>query len=1000
MAVPKVVSELIERFERNRETYKNPAYNETQVRREFLDPFFEAMGWDILNKQGHAEAYKDVIHEDAIKVGSATKAPDYSFRIGGTRKFFVEAKKPSVYLRENPEPAYQLRRYAWSAKLPLSILTDFEEFVVYDCRKKPNHGDKASVSRLIYYTYRDYEEKWDEIVGIFSRDAILKGSFDKYAETRKGKRGTSEVDSSFLAEIESWRELLAKNLAQRNAELSQKELNFAVQRIIDRIIFLRMCEDRGVEDYGTLQHLLDDSPIYDGLKKKFRDADDRYNSGLFHFTKEKDRAEAPDILTPHLKIDDKTLKQIIGNLYYPESPYEFSVLSPEILGQVYEQFLGKVIRLTGNHQAKVEDKPEVRKAGGVYYTPAYIVDYIVKNTVGKQLEGKTPKEAAKLRILDPACGSGSFLVGAYQFLIKWHRDWYLADGPHKHQDEIYQGKGGMWYLTPDVKQKILLNNIHGVDIDAQAVEVTKLSLLLKVLEDESKETLEKRRRLFHERALPDLGSNIKCGNSLIGPDFYDEHQGELFDEETRERINVFDWNDEFAKIMKADGFDVVIGNPPYVRQEALSDLKEYFQKEYESYDGVADLYAYFMEKGVKLLRKGGFLSIIVSSSFLRASYGENLRAILKKYSAVLRIVDFGGLAVFANAKDTYVCIPLFAKGIGQPDVEISKVHSLDFVDLNENVAKSRFTIPQERLSNEAWSLKSNAQSNLFAKLVEAGKPLGEYVGGKLCYGIKTGLNEAFVINEETKNRLIRKDKRSAELIKPLLGGEDIRRYLFNETGQFIIFTRRGIDIDRFPAIRQHLEKWREDLTPKKDKAAKRGRKPGRYRWYEIQDDVAYYEVFDQPKLIFPDIAKGPRFCYDTKGHYLANTAYCIGKADLYLLGILNSQLFWFAIGNISIPFGVRAGEFRYRLIYQYMEKVPVRQIDTNDSNERAQHDRMVKLVERMLDLHQKKPNAKTPQEITRLERDIATTDKEIDHLVYELYGLTKGEIKVVEENTA
>ncbi len=430
--LPTAVQDLVERFTRNREALRSPAYNETQARREFIDPLFKALGWDIDNEQGLAEAYKDVIHEDAIKVGGATKAPDYCFRIGGTRKFFVEAKKPAVGLETDPEPAYQLRRYAWTSKLPLSILTDFEEFAVYDCRIRPSPTDKASAARVFYCTCDQFADQWDWIAGLFSKDAVLKGAFDKYAESTKRKKGTAEVDAEFLRQIEAWRETLAQNFALRNPRLSVRDLNFAVQRTIDRLVFLRMCEDRGVEPYGGLQALCatrseprpagsdradDAGVLYQRLGVLFRQADDRYNSGLFHFAKETGR-EPPDELTLSLKLDDKVLKEIIQGLYYPESPYEFSVLPAEILGQVYEQFLGKVIRLTAGHRAKVEEKPEVRKAGGVYYTPTYIVDYIVKNTVGKLLEGKGEKgtllildegEKGTLLILD-VCKKGTLLI--------------------------------------------------------------------------------------------------------------------------------------------------------------------------------------------------------------------------------------------------------------------------------------------------------------------------------------------------------------------------------------------------------------------------------------------------------------------------------------------------------------------------------------------------------------------------------------------------------------
>ena len=397
---PPQVLELIQRFDRNREAYRSPHYNETQLRREFLDPFFKALGWDMDNEQGYAEAYKDVVHEDAIKVGEATKAPDYSFRIGGTRKFFLEAKRPSVDIKNDVSPAFQLRRYAWTTKLSLSVLSDFEEFAVYDCRLKPDHKHTAAIGRVLYIPYTEYAGRWDEIAGVFSRDAVLKGSFDKFAESIKGKRGTGDVDEEFLKTIETWRADLARNLALRNPKLSQRELNFAVQRIIDRIIFLRICEGRGIEDYGRLRALINGDHIYPRLCQLFEEADIRYNSGLFHFKAEKDRHEAPDELTLALDIDDKLLHDIVKGIYYPESPYVFSALPADILGQVYEQFLGKVIRLTEGHRAVVEEKPEVKKAGGVYYTPTYVVDYIVQTTVGHLLEGKTPKQAAKFKILD------------------------------------------------------------------------------------------------------------------------------------------------------------------------------------------------------------------------------------------------------------------------------------------------------------------------------------------------------------------------------------------------------------------------------------------------------------------------------------------------------------------------------------------------------------------------------------------------------------------------
>ncbi len=1016
MPAPGNILDLVERFERNRDDYHSPNYNEARLRIEFIDPFFKALGWDIDNVEGHAEAYKDVIHEDSLRVEQTAKAPDYCFRVGGQRKFFVEAKKPAVDIREDASPAYQLRRYAWSAKLPLSILTDFEEFAVYDCRIKPEKGDKASTARVKFIKCSEYADRWDEIAGVFSRDAILKGAFDKFAESTKKKRGTAQVDDAFLEEIESWRDMLARNIALRNPGLSMRELNFAVQATIDRIVFLRICEGRGIEEYGALMALQNGVGIYSRLMELFRKADFRYNSGIFHFDPERGRPD-PDTVTPKLAIDDKILKDILKRLYYPDSPYEFSMIPPDILGQVYERFLGKVIRLTPSGMAKVEDKPEVRKAGGVYYTPTYIVDYIVEHTVGKLVEGKKPKDVSKLRVLDPACGSGSFLLGAYQYLLDWYLDAHTKNDPEqlskKRRSPIFSDSHGDWRLTPSERKRILLDHIYGVDIDSQAVEVTKLSLLLKVLEGENEENLETQRKLFHERALPDLDSNIKCGNSLIGPDFYHNYQTTFFTDENHYRVNVFDWEKEFPEVIKAKdaGFDAVIGNPPYVRIQALNEWAPhevlFYKKHYRAGSrGNFDIYVLFVERGLGLLNSEGLLGFILPHKFFSAKYGEPLRNMLSSGRHLSEVVHFGHQQVFLGAA-TYTCL-LFLTKAKSRSFKVLKVASIESWLENGSATIGKFTAAS--LKHAGRILTSGAGIRLLSILTTKYPQLGGFTS-RIAQGIRTSANEVYVLSLISRRgkRVLARSKAldtNVEIEKAatrdFLQGRDIKSYHIEPQGKLVIFPysvsngRIGLIPEdeyaaRFPRAYSYLLRNKRSLE---------SREGGRMRgagWFGYVYPKNL-ELMGQPKILVPDIAVRASFALDQDGSYAYTSGYGIitkettGENAKYLLGLLNSRLLDYFFKQISTV--IRGGFYRY--FTEYIEQLPIRPIDFKNPADRKRHDRMVGLVDHMLDLHKKLAKAKTPHEKDALQRQIDATDRQIDLLVYELYELTEEEIKIVE----
>jgi len=1051
MPAPDRIKQLVETFEQNIDEYRSHK-NETELRRQFLDPFFEALGWDVDNKKGASESEKEVAHEFSVEIEGQQKKADYAFRASKESKgkfdFLVEAKKPSVKVEFNLDAAFQIRRYGWSAGISINILTDFEHFAIYDCRVKPKYGEKAALNRLTLIHYKDYLEKWDEIASLFSPEAIRNGSLSGYVKSIKGKKGTADVDDDFLQEIERWRELLAKSIASNNDWIDISGLNYAVQMVIDRIVFLRICEERSIEPENQLQDIANKENIYQELIALFKRADTKYNSGLFHFSKEEGQASRPDDLTSRLDIDDKTLKDIILNLYYPKSPYAFLYIPSDILGQVYERFLGKVIRLTEGHRAKVEEKPEVKKAGGVFYTPTFIVENIVIHTLGKLLMGLTPKEAAKLKIVDPACGSGTFLLGAYQYLLDWHLKWYMENDPEKwaggkspavYQSVTYQRKSeekenfegrrviresvvdvkGEWRLTTAKKKEILLNNIFGVDIDPQAVEVTKLSLLLKVLED-----LNGQLTLGMDRLLPDLGNNIKCGNSLVGEDYF---EGKLMaEQEERNRVNPFDWEDAFPEVFAQGGFDAVIGNPPYIRiqamQEWAAEQVEYFKRKYKAASkGNYDIYVVFIEKALSLLNEKGKMGFILPHKFFNAQYGEPARDLISQGKHISKIVHFGDQQVFHDAT-TYTCL-LFLNKQSQSEFEFTKVSDLEnwrnFNSKTSEVSETSEvsgTINTANITSAEWNFSVGQGAELFEKLSQMPVKLGDLT--HLFVGLQTDADDVYILEEikREKNKVLCRSKYTEKEhwfednhLKPFLKGSvNIRRYYFSDLNKRLIFPyvtieNKSVLIDEKTYPQKYPLTWAYLAECKSRLSARNTGKKGK-DWYGYVYKKNHTR-FDSPKLLVPSLATGSCFSADLEGRfYFAGSGggggggYGISLLPdtvihyHYLLGILNSKLISEYLKTISTAF-----QHGYiALNRQYIEQLPIRPINFDDPAEKSAHDKIVALVEAMLEFHKRLATAQNPRDKENLEKQIGSTDKAIDKLVYELYGLSGEEIKIVE----
>jgi type I restriction-modification system DNA methylase subunit len=921
------LTELISKFERNINEYKSKEYKEANLRTDFLNPFFEILDWDVKNESGKSEHYRDVIIEDRLEIAGSKRVPDFCFKIGKERKFYCEAKKPAIDIKNDIEPSLQVRRYGYTAGLPLCILTDFEEFAVYDTSIKPHKNDKSSSARIKFINYKDYINEFDYIYNTFSKTAIEQGSFDKYTQSAKNKKGTQSLDKGLLELVENSRILLAKNISKLN-DIDKDSLNSTVIKIIDRIMFLRISEDKRVEPYGTLLNAVNSANVYKNVKKTFVLANERYNSGLFEENK----------IIDSVNIDDKVLKDIILSFYHPECPYEFSVLPVSILGNIYEQFLGQTIRQTESGMVKVEEKPQARKAGGVYYTPEYIVDYIVRNTVGEKIKRMTPKEIEKVKILDPACGSGSFLINAYQYLLDYHLEYYTKANNIKSSLKsgvIAEGKNKDAYrLSIPEKQKILKNNIFGVDIDEQAVEVSRFSLLVKLMETENNETTEELFTPSHYeskkgmRLLPDLADNIKCGNSLIGKDFLADNL--MLDNEEVKKVNPFDWQEGFPEIMKNGGFDAIIGNPPYGAVLSNAAL-EYIDNVYHI--GVTDSYDLFIIKAIHdLLKEKSFFGFIVPRFLQFNKNAERLRKILLK-TGLLSLTEIGMCFEDAN---TECMIFVYNKSYKARVVNSYFYYKGETLQFNKKVNKSFFeSLPNcifnVFISNEEFEILQKILNNHHT--LSGNNPIGLLKRGMEGYKLNTVKNINNAVNT--------------------IAGGELKKYFIDKVKSCFV-DKSCKEVDRL------------------------------------------YGIFKKDKILIRRVANKLIADIDyTKRGFTKNLyAFYNSVYDLkFVLGLINSKLLSFFLIKY---FTTRKEDIFPEIVAYQLEQLPIPKLDLTKNNDRIIHDKIISLVDTMLIIQKQFYSTKIPKDKEIYQQKADIIDDQINKLVYKLYRLTDNEIKIVE----
>lgn len=973
------IKDLVNKYNSNREAYLKATYNETQLRTDFLDPLFEMLGWDLKNNQGKPTNEREVLVEEALRgdVNSNTKKPDYTFRLFSERKFFLEAKKPNVKIDADPEPAKQVRRYGFTAKLKISVLSNFEHLAIYDCSKKVDKDDSAIRSRVKLYHYTEYEKCFEEIKQQLSHESVYSGGFDETWKEIESQLKLSSVDDLFLSQINEWRLILGKEIYSHQNQLDEPQLNDIVQSYINSIIFLRVCEDRNIEIYKTLLNFADNED-FNALIKKFREADRKYNAGLFN------HALIEEIITNN----SSAFWTIIKQLYFPESTYSFSVFASDILGNIYEIFLGEQLKIADG-EITLQKKPE-HIDRDIVTTPTFIIQDILRETVVRYCSDKTDIEILSSSFADIACGSGAFLLETYQLLHDTLVDYYLKND----SSQLIQTAISSYKLRFETKRQLLTNCIFGVDKDFNAVEACKFGLLLKLLENEDNNTIP-------TPALPNMDNNICYGNSLI--------DSNLTSAENQREINPYDFGE--------NKFDVIVGNPPYLATEHMKQFTPLelplYKTHYSSAFKQFDKYFLFIERSLNLLKPNGFFGYIVPSKFTKVGAGKKLREYLSNLNVVERIISFGANQIFQD-KTTYTCLLILKK---------SEIESLEYLEIQSlkdwktrNISTENYdSVETVMLDNEGWVLVPGKLKPIFESIQNQSTSLSDLIGAESIYnGIQTSANNIYIhsaTNEDDDYIHFIKDGRNwkveKELTRPYFktasGVDNLNTYRPFAPNAFVIYpylkTNDGIKfvkIDQlrreYPFTHEYLQHYQEVLSnPRRDIKPTPETENEWYRYGRHQS----LDKCDVPaKIIVGVLSQGNKYAIDYFGTLISSggtAGYCMitlpeesPYSIYYIQALLNSKyLEWFS----ALHGEVFRGGYIARGT-KVLKKLPIREIDFENQSEKEIHDRVASIQKGLIKLQGEiDQNAGNRRALTPLERQFNANKADLDNALKLLFNL-------------
>lgn len=873
---------LITQFEKNLAFYKDAknSYNEHSCRTEYIDKLLYFFGWDVANSKGIAPQYREVIAEN---YSNQTDRPDYTLTLRGVSKLFVEAKKPSVDISRLEDSALQARKYGWNAKHKISVLTNFEYLIIYDATIVPQKGDSSSVARYRIYHFSEYVAKFEEMATFIARDTVYSDDYDaKLSEifliTGFQKQ---QVDNLFLAQINQWRISLSNELYEKDIKYRSLEiLNDVVQEFINQIVFLRICEDKNLPLYLRLQDTIEDfGSLQSKLEKLFREADRKYNAGLFSGT------------SIVFDLKSKTISEMVQGLYYPQNPYLFNIIEPNMLGKIYEIFLTEQLVFLDDGSIGLGKKKDCVNRS-VVTTPTEIVKYMVEKTLSRVCEGKSLKEILSLRIADIACGSGIYLEEAFSYLQSYCVNWYLQNN----KNYLIEVGNERYKLPLQDKKNILCSCIFGIDIDIHAVEVAKFSLLIKLIEDETAPSV-----CDLTPVLPNLSGNIFHGNALVGQE---ELDGVEVPQDQFVELAPFDW----SEIRNAVGFDVIIGNPPYVQTKEMHSLLPSaeiaaYKNNYSSVHKQFDKYFIFLERAIQKVKDDGYVCFIVPNKFFKIDAGTKLRDLIATQKILVSLDDFGGAQLFED-KTIYSSIVLLQKRT-QEKFNYSSILSVSSLWAGEEIDSASFE--SSTLSEDTWMLTTDLEFlSLLQQLKEKAVPLTDHA--EIFNGIQTSAERpipvywfagdsirsesktTYIIELEGKNYHIEK-----AILKPYFkptkkAEKGLNSYSPITTDKYIIFPYDTsgklfpIDImqNKFPGAYAYLEAHYARLVPKCVSSSGKRDVPNATAdtWYQYGRTQALTAFINTPKLIVGVLSQEPMYAFDDKDMLIASggtAGYCAVK---------------------------------------------------------------------------------------------------------------------------